>query len=263
MIAAGERAYTAASLKGEEKANMPSTAVRSLESLLQDRKLGNTVPGLISPPRLMCTGLRAFDQAIGGGWRMGAWSEIAGPRSAGRTHLLLSTLAQATRQGQVVALVDAIDRFDPTSAAAAGVDLDRVLWVRGAPVMVEQARPAVIDLAVKQAVRACDLILRAGGFAVVALDLRNIPARRLQALPSITWLRLAQVTESQDTVGLLLGDGGIARSARGVSVHLQGQPTWTGDSVQSRRLAGFTPAWSVRSATGLSASSRDVLTAWG
>jgi len=121
-------------------------------------------------------------------------------------------------------------------------------------VMVEQARPVVIDQAVKQAVRACDLILRAGGFAVVVLDLRNIPPRRLQALPAMTWLRLAQVTETQDTVGLLLGDAPVGRSARGVSVHLQGHTVWTGDSAQSRRLAGFMPAWAIRSATGVSSS---------
>jgi len=243
---------------------MSSPAIRSLESLLQSRKLGNTLPGLTAPPRLMPTGVPEFDQAIGGGWRQGALSEIVGPRSAGRTHLLLATMACATRQGQVVALVDAIDRFDPISAAAAGVDLDRVLWVRGAPVMAEQARPGVIDQAVKQAVRACDLILRAGGFVVVALDLRNIPLRRLQALPAITWLRLAQVTETQETVGLLLGDGPIGRSARGVSVHLHGRTTWTGDSAQSRRLAGFTPTWDVRSASGYAAAGLEgAAAAWG
>jgi RecA/RadA recombinase len=243
---------------------MPSPAIRSLESLLQGRKLGNTLPGLTAPPRLLPTGIPEVDQAIGGGWRQGALSEIVGPRSAGRTHLLLATMARATRQGQVVALIDAIDRFDPMSAAAAGVDLDRVLWVRGAPVMAEQARPGVIDQAVKQAVRACDLILRAGGFAVVALDLRNIPPRRLQALPSITWLRLAQVTETQETVALLLGDGPIGRSARGVSVHLHGRTTWTGDSAQSRRLAGFTPAWDVRSASGYTAAGLEgAAAAWG
>ena len=241
---------------------MPSAAIRSLESLLQDRKLGNALPGLTAPPRLCATGLPSFDQALGGGWRIGALSEIVGARSAGRTHLLLATLARVTRQGRVVALVDAIDRFDPVSAMAAGVDLERVLWVRGAPVMVEQARPALIDQAVKQAVRACDLILRAGGFAVVALDLRDIPLRRLQALPSITWLRLAQVTETQETVGLLLGEASIGRSARGVTVHAQGQAIWTGDSAQSRRLAGFTPAWAVRSATGVSSFGSEAV-AWG
>lgn len=231
---------------------MPSAAVQSLESLLQHRKLSSTLPGPAAPRRTLATGLETFDRALGGGWRIGALSEIAGSRSAGRTHLLLSTLATATRQGQVVALVDALDRFDPISAAAAGVDLDRVLWVRGAPVLAELARPSVIDQVVKQAVRACDLVLRAGGFAVVALDLRNIPSRRLQALPSVTWLRLAQVTDTQDTVGLLLGDAPMGRSARGVSVLLEGHTRWTGDSAQSRRLTGFTPAWTIRSATGQS-----------
>ena len=233
---------------------MSSAAIRSLETLLQDRKLGSTLPGLALPPRVLPTGLADFDRAIGGGWRLGALSEVVGRRSTGRTHLLLATLAQATRQGQVVALVDALDRFDPRTAAEAGIDLTRLLWVRGASVLVEQARPALIDGAVKLGVRACDLILRAGGFAVVALDLRDVPARRLQALPSITWLRLSQVIEGQDTVGMLLADAPTARSARGVSVHLQGQAVWTGTSLQSRRLAGFTSAWTIRSATGISAS---------
>jgi hypothetical protein len=233
---------------------MSSAAVRSLETLLQDRKLGNTLPGLAPPTRVMATGLADFDRALGGGWRVGALSEVIGARSTGRMHLLLSTLARATGQGQVVALVDALDRFDPRSAAEAGIDLTRLLWVRGASISVEQARPLLIDRAIKQAVRACDLIVRAGGFAVVVLDLRDVPARRLQALPAITWLRLSQVIETQDTVGLLLADAPVGRSARGVSAHLQGHAVWTGDSLQSRRLAGFMPVWSIRSATGLTSS---------
>ena len=162
--------------------------------------------------------------------------------------MVLSTLAEATRRGQVVALVDALDRADPRSAAALGVDLMRMLWIRGAPLTVERARPAVIDQAIKQAVRACDLVIRAGGFAVVVLDLGDIPVRRLQALPAITWLRLAHANEGCETVGLLVADASIGRSARGVSVDLEATPCWTGTSAQSRRLAGFAPAFSPRSA---------------
>lgn len=234
---------------------MSSAAIRSLETLLQARKLGNTLPGLLPPPRVVATGLPAFDRAIGGGWRAGALSEVVGTRSVGRMHLLVSTLAQSTRQGQVVALVDAFDRFDPRPAVEAGIDLSRLLWVRGPSVLVEQARPALIDHAIKQAVRACDLILRAGGFAVVALDLREAPARRLQALPAMTWLRLSQVLEAQDTVGVVLADVPVGRSARGVSVHLQGHAMWTGHSPQSRRLAGFSRAWTIRSSTGMCSAS--------
>jgi hypothetical protein len=39
-------------------------------------------------------------------------------------------LARATQRGEVCALVDASDAFDPASAAAAGMEMSRLLWVR-------------------------------------------------------------------------------------------------------------------------------------
>ncbi|MEO8481318.1 MAG: hypothetical protein ABI634_03860 [Acidobacteriota bacterium] len=221
---------------------MASSAVQLLETLLQHKKFAGTLVKSRETPRVVSSGFDELDQRIGGGWPMGAISEIVGPRSSGRTRVLLSALMMATRQGQVVALVDALDRFDPRSAADAGLDLTRVLWIRGAPVTVETARPTVIDHAIRQAVRACDLIIRAGGFAVVGLDLCDIPLRRLQALPAVTWLRLAHANDGRDTVGLLGSDAPIGRSARGVSVQIAAQPCWTGASAQGRRLSGFTPA---------------------
>jgi RecA/RadA recombinase len=83
------------------------------------------------------TGLGALDAMLGGGWRRGEVSELIGARSTGRTSVLFATLAAATARGDVVGLVDALDRFDPASAAAAGVDLDRVLWVRGPTLTAE------------------------------------------------------------------------------------------------------------------------------
>ncbi len=226
---------------------MASSARRTLEALLDSKKLGGTLARPEAAPRVVSTGLAALDRVLGGGWRAGAISEIVGARSTGRTAVLLATLAVVTGQGQVAALVDGCDRFDPASAAAAGVDLDRLLWVRGAPLTVEAARPAVIDRAIRQAVRACDLVLRAGGFAVVALDLADVPPRYVRALPPATWLRLAHVNEGRDTVGLLLGDAALGRSAQGVSIHLDSRPIWTGRSAQSRRCAGFDLAFTLRS----------------
>jgi hypothetical protein len=230
---------------------MASSAVRLLESLLQHKKFGGTLTRAGDEPRVMGTGLPDLDRRLGGGWPMGAVSEVVGRRSSGRTRVVGATLAAATSQGQVVALVDALDRCDPRSAAAVGVDLMRMLWIRGAPLTVERARPAVIDHAIRQAVRACDLVIRAGGFAVVVLDLGDVPVRRLQALPAITWLRLAHANEGRETVGLLVADAPLGRSARGVSVDLAATPCWTGTSAQSRRLAGFTPAFMPRSAGAL------------
>ena len=164
---------------------MKSAAIFRLESLLQAKQLDGTLAGLRLDPgiRTASTGLEELDEMLGGGWRRGEVSELVGARSTGRTSVLLATLAAATARGEVVGLVDAVDRFDPESAAAAGVALDRVLWVRGPTLTVELARPAMIERTVHQAIRALDLIVRAGGFAIVALDAADVPARHLRALP--------------------------------------------------------------------------------
>ena len=64
------------------------------------------------------------------GFPRGRISEITGPRSSGRTALLHSLLAASTGAGECAAFVDASDGFDPCSAAAAGVKLEKLLWIR-------------------------------------------------------------------------------------------------------------------------------------
>jgi hypothetical protein len=221
---------------------MKSAAITRLESLLQTRSFDRT---LIKPwmaearARRLPSGVAAVDAALGGGWRCGEVSEVIGPLSSGRTGVLLATLAAVTSHGGLGAVVDTVDRFDPASAAAAGCDLHRVLWVRGPAITVESARPALIDRAVRQAVRAVDLIIRAGGFAVVMLDAADIPPRFLKGLPFTTWLRLSHANEGRETVCLVVGQTPLARSARGASVHLSAACRWTGTSPQSRRLAAL------------------------
>jgi recombination protein RecA len=94
---------------------------------------------------------------LGGGIPGGRLSEIAGPLSSGRTSLALALLARATRAGEITAVVDVADAFDPASAEATGVDLSRVLWVR-APRL-------------REALRSTERILAVRGFALVLLDL--------------------------------------------------------------------------------------------
>src|SRR5678815_1713515 len=135
---------------------MSSPAVQLLETLLQHKKFAGTLMKPREVTRVAASGIDALDQRIGGGWPLGAISEVVGDRSSGRTRVLVSTLTKATAEGQVVALVDALDRFDARAAADLGLDLTRVLWIRGAPLTIETARPAVIDHAITQAVRAFD-----------------------------------------------------------------------------------------------------------
>ena len=94
----------------------------NLQSLLSARKLDGTLALLRPSPsdRVAETGLTTLDASLGGGLPYGHLSEIVGPRSSGRMSVLCAVLAAATRRGEVVALVDTFDSFDPISGAAAG-----------------------------------------------------------------------------------------------------------------------------------------------
>jgi recombination protein RecA len=74
-------------------------------------------------------GIASLD-AITGGLPRGALTEIFGCASSGRTSFLLTALAEATCRQEVCALVDAGDSLHPESAAAAGMNLQRLLWIR-------------------------------------------------------------------------------------------------------------------------------------
>lgn len=79
------------------------------------------------------TGVREVDDLLEGGLPVGAISEFTGPACSGRVSLALAFLAGQTRGGQVCAWMDASDGFDPASASATGVVLERLLWVRCGP----------------------------------------------------------------------------------------------------------------------------------
>src|SRR5208337_1022897 len=80
-------------------------------------------------PEMVPSGVRELD-ALTGGWPRGCLSEICGAASSGSTSVLLAALAAATQRQEACALVDTSDMFDPTSAATAGMNFERLLWVR-------------------------------------------------------------------------------------------------------------------------------------
>jgi hypothetical protein len=80
-------------------------------------------------PEMVSSGIPQLD-SLTGGLAQGCLTEICGAASSGRTSVLLCALARATQRGEVCALVDASDAFDPASSAAAGMEMSRLLWVR-------------------------------------------------------------------------------------------------------------------------------------
>ncbi|MFT4112386.1 recombinase RecA [Silvibacterium sp.] len=79
---------------------------------------------------LAATGIASLDHLLGGGLPVGALCELTGPECSGRTSVALSFLARMTAAGKVCAWIDVSNALEPASAAAAGVDLERLLWVR-------------------------------------------------------------------------------------------------------------------------------------
>ena len=229
---------------------MANQALAVLETALRDRKLDRTLTTALppleraDPASFLPFDIAAVDAVLHGGLPRGQVSELAGSRSSGRTTLLLQLLGAVTRGGEVAALVDTCDRLDVASASAAGIDLGQLLWVRGdseftqttftqsTGVSVHSLRtsPAAVGgnaaRIVDRALKALNLVLQAGGFAMAAIDLADVPPRVLKSLPFTTWLRLQRVVEGSDTACVLVTPEPLARSAGGLTVMCTGRTTW-------------------------------------
>jgi hypothetical protein len=238
---------------------MANAALAVLESALRARKLDRTLTsalpplGRTDPSALIATDIAVLDTCLRGGLPRGQLSELAGPRSSGRTTLLLQLIAAATGRGEVAAFVDTFDRLDVASAVAARVDLDRLLWVRGqamsktdsatdvrwVPGEDERGRgpSGLLERTVDRALKALNLVLQAGGFGVVAIDLADVPVAALKRVPFTTWLRVQRCIEGSDTACVLVVPEPLARSAGGLTVTLTGRTTWAGSVDRSRRFA--------------------------
>ncbi|HUP03913.1 MAG TPA: hypothetical protein VMU19_07990 [Bryobacteraceae bacterium] len=137
-------------------------------------------------PALVSSGVPELDQTVGGLPR-GCLTEIIGAASSGRMSLLVAMLAEAARRDEVCALVDAEDAFDPVSAAAAGMRLERLLWVR-------------CGHRADHALKAADLLIQGGGFGMVAMDLGDTPPQTARRISLTSWFRLRRAVEYTPTV---------------------------------------------------------------
>ena len=270
---------------------MPSaSAIRSqIEAALAPR-----IPSALTPkPRILrprtATGIAELDALLDGGLPIGAISELVGPECSGRTSVALSLVAQRTSAGNVCAWVDGCDGLDPESAAAAGIDLRRLLWVRcgrtertappgagssfrlpekyfapaaakkglhgggfgphprtegkGMPEAIggwlrpesvaarcaeplprpRRERESIAPVSphpvaranrrnpsetpwkrMEQVLRATDLLLQAGGFAAIVLDLAGLAPEHVSRVPLATWFRYRAAAERAQSALVLL-----------------------------------------------------------
>jgi len=167
-------------------------------------------------PERMATGIPDIDALLAGGFPPGRLSEITGPPSSGRTSVALALLTRATHRGEIVAWVDAAQAFDPASAEATGAALERVLWVR-------PPEP-------RAAVRCCQCLLDARGFALVVLDLSIADAAVRSLAPSV-WQRLGRAAAGTGTALVVLSleravgvFADLALSMQPTRAHFSGTP---------------------------------------
>jgi hypothetical protein len=267
---------------------MPAKA--AVEALLRERKLDrtltSTLPERLGEDAVAPLDTEALDRGLAGGLPRGQVSEVVGPASSGRTSVAWAALAAATRRGESVALVDTFDRFDPPSAHACGLDLSRLLWVRGQAISKTTGAidpawlPGVravngpgtfIERVIDRAIKSLNLVVQSGVCTLVVIDLIDVPAAALRRLPASTWFRVERAIEGSDTAVLILSTMPVARSAGGRSIVLEpagnrepgagNRAIWKGDPDRSRRMAGVNTQASVSAARWSHAARVDLSTA--
>lgn len=225
--------------------------------------LESRFPAALTPvSRTICevaaTGIPAADALLDGGLPVGAISELVGPECSGRTSLALAFVARRTAAGKVCAWIDVADAFDPESAAASGVRLRQLLWVRccdsankaPTPRWKNEEKPWT---RLDQALRVTDLLLQAGGFAAIVLDMGSMDPAHGMRIPLASWFRFRQAADRTRCSLVVLGRASFAQSSAAVVVDCAaartqslGGTVLTANSFEfSRRRQRFTPQMSV------------------
>jgi hypothetical protein len=189
--------------------------------------LQHRYPSALTPPAQIIrevapTNITAIDEIINGGFPVGAITELTGPLSSGKTTIAQSFVAGHTNEGNFCAWVDANDAFDPESAAANGVSLKHLLWVRcnntartniSKPQGNSFQKKSLPWARLEQAIRATDLLLQAGGFAGIVLDLADEPMENGRRIPLATWFRFRQAADRNRCSLIVLGQASYAQSS--------------------------------------------------
>lgn len=139
-------------------------------------------------------------ESAGLSFTRGTLAEFAGGASTGKTSLVLSLLSKLTRAGEVCAVVDSTNGFDPCSAVVSGVEIENLLWVKCGG-----------DL--EKAFISADYLVQAKGFGAVWLNLNGLPKRELRAVPKTYWYRYRTRIKETPTFVLVTAEEPVTGSA--------------------------------------------------
>lgn len=162
----------------------------------------------------------------------GTLVEIAG--DSGKTGLSLSLLSKLTRDGEICAVVDTANSFDPCSAMIGGVELVNLLWVK-------------CDGDIEHAFMAADYLVQAKGFGAVWLNLNGVRKHQLRQIPRTFWYRYRTRIKETPTIFFVTSEDPVAGSAsQNAFVFSRERTIWSGSgrfkllrefhlSIQSRK----------------------------
>ena len=209
---------------GEAIATERLASAQKRQALFRARRLVRRGHGLEEPDRFFSTGVSAVDELLGGGLQRGELVEVTGWRCSGRFSLVLATLAAATRTGEAAALVDLGDHLDPNLALGAGVDLERLLWLR--------------PRHMKDALQSVELLL-AAGFPLVVFDAGQPPVRGGRGVEA-AWLRAQRGAIEHQCALLVTSPYRLSGTAAHAVLELQGaRGGWFGKGAAPRLLGGL------------------------
>jgi len=130
----------------------------------------------------------------------GGLAEITGEASTGKTSLPLNLLSKLTKTGEICAVVDSVNSFDPPSASLAGVELENLLWVR-------------CGGDIEKAFMSADMLVQAKGFGAVWFNLNGLSQKQLRMVPKTYWYRYRNRIKETPTIFLVTGSEPVTGSA--------------------------------------------------
>lgn len=138
--------------------------------------------------------------SVGLSFTRGSVIEISGGPSTGKTSLSLALLSKLTLTGEICAVVDATDGFDPCSAFSACVELENLLWVK-------------CSGDVEKAFMSADYLVQAKGFGCIWLNLNGMSRDLLRTVPKTYWYRYRTRIKETPTVLLVTAAEHVTGSA--------------------------------------------------